>query len=114
VSGVLAPGPPDRRQAADEFRESMRSLGWIEGRTVSIEYRFDDGDPALLSANAAAFVAEKVDVIVSVGSTPMQPAKPCRRSRSSWIQAIQSLWASSPGSRGRAATSPAFSYKTIA
>ena len=63
---VLAPISPEQsRRSVDDFREGMRSLGWIEGSNVSIEARFANGDPALLSANAADLVAERVDVIVA-------------------------------------------------
>ena len=66
--GVLAPisiSPEQSGGGVNEFREGMRSLGWIEGSNVSIEARFANGDPALLSANAADLVAERVDVIVA-------------------------------------------------
>ena len=65
---VLAPisaSPEHGGWSVDDFREGMRSLGWIEGNNVSIEARFANGDPALLSANAADLVAERVDVIVA-------------------------------------------------
>jgi putative ABC transport system substrate-binding protein len=54
--------------ARDEFREGMRSLGWIEGSTISIEDRLANDDPARLSANAAEFAAAKVDVIVAIAA----------------------------------------------
>ena len=66
--GVLAPLSPeqtDYRQSVDAFRAGMRDLGWTEGGNVVIEVRYGNGDLALMSANAAAFVAEKVDVIVA-------------------------------------------------
>jgi putative ABC transport system substrate-binding protein len=62
-------------QAGDEFREGMQSLGWIEGSTISIDYRFANGDPALLSASAAELAAAKVDVIVAFGPLPTQTAR---------------------------------------
>src|SRR5215468_12165781 len=68
--GVLAPLSPEQsRQGVDYFRAGMRELGWTEGGNVVIEVRYGNGDPALWSANAAAFVAEKVDVIVAVANT---------------------------------------------
>ena len=76
--GVLAPLSPeqtDYRQSVDAFRAGMRDLGWTEGGNVVIEVRYGNGDLALMSANAAAFVAEKVDVIVAYGNT----AEPARR-----------------------------------
>ena len=61
--------------ASGEFREGMRSLGWIEGSTISIEDRFADGNAARLSAQAAEFVAAKVDVIVAIDSAPAGAAR---------------------------------------
>ena len=64
--GVLAPlSPEQNRESVDAFRTGMHALGWIDGGNVSIEVRFANGDPALLSANAAAFVAAKVDLVVA-------------------------------------------------
>ena len=75
--GLLHPNSLEQGGAwsRDEFREGLRSLGWIEGRTVSIEYRFANGDPALLSANAADLVAAKVDVIVAFSGFAAQAAR---------------------------------------
>src|SRR5215470_7169166 len=76
--GVLAPLSPeqtDYRQSLDVFRAGMRELGWTEGGNVTIEVRYGNGDPALWSANAAAFVAEKVDVIVAISGNTAEPAR---------------------------------------
>jgi putative ABC transport system substrate-binding protein len=67
--GVLAPLSPEQSPGVDVFRAGMRELGWTEGGNVVIEVRYGNGDPALWSANAAAFVAEKVDVIVAIANT---------------------------------------------
>src|SRR5215470_1532569 len=69
--GVLAPLSAEQSPGVDAFRAGMRELGWIEGVNVVIEVRYANGDPALMSAIAAAFVAEKVDVIVAFGSAAM-------------------------------------------
>src|SRR5215472_1019133 len=69
--GVLSPLSPEQgRQGVDYFRAAMRALGWIEGGNVAIEVRYANADPALMSAIAAAFVAEKVDVIVIFAAFP--------------------------------------------
>ena len=50
------------------FVERLRQLGWIEGRTVTIEYRWSEGRPERVAEAAAEFVRLKVDVIVATGS----------------------------------------------
>jgi putative tryptophan/tyrosine transport system substrate-binding protein len=45
--GVLMPFPKDNaegRARIAAFLEELRQLGWIDGRNVKIEYRFDAGD----------------------------------------------------------------------
>ncbi len=46
----------------------MRELGWIEGRTVEIEYRWAEGRHEREAEIAAEFVRLKVDLIVTNGS----------------------------------------------
>ncbi len=46
----------------------LRELGWIEGRTIAIEYRWSQGRTERYAEIAAEFVRLKVDVIVTVGS----------------------------------------------
>jgi putative tryptophan/tyrosine transport system substrate-binding protein len=50
------------------FVQRLRELGWIENRTVAIEYRWDEGRPERDAEIAADFVHQTVDVIVSRGS----------------------------------------------
>src|SRR5438067_50788 len=49
------------------FVQRLGELGWIEGRTVAIEYRWGEGRPERFAEIAAEFVRLKVDVIVSTG-----------------------------------------------
>jgi putative ABC transport system substrate-binding protein len=53
----------------------MRSFGWIEGKTIAVDYRFAYGDPARLSANAADLAAAKVDIIVAIAAAPAIAAR---------------------------------------
>jgi len=49
----------------------LRELGWIEDRTVAIEYRWSEGRPERIAEVAAEFVRLKVDVILTNNlSTP--------------------------------------------
>ena len=50
------------------FAQRLRELGWIEGRTVTIEYRWAEGRTERFREIAAEFARLKVDVIVTVGS----------------------------------------------
>ena len=50
------------------FVERLRELGWIEGRTIAIEYRWSEGRPERNAEIAAEFVRLKVDVIVTFGT----------------------------------------------
>jgi putative ABC transport system substrate-binding protein len=52
----------------DAFVARLRELGWIEGSTVAIEYRWSQGRTERYAEIAAEFVRLKVDVIVTVGS----------------------------------------------
>jgi putative ABC transport system substrate-binding protein len=45
----------------------LSELGWIEGRTIAIEYRWAEGRPERYAEIAAEFVRLKVDIIVTVG-----------------------------------------------
>ena len=53
-------------------------LGWIEGRTVAIEYRWADGQSERLAEIAAEFARLKVDIIVTGGTPAVAAAKQAR------------------------------------
>ena len=53
----------------------LRELGWIEGRTVAIEYRWAEGRIERAAEIADEFVRLKVDVIVTSGTLNVIAAK---------------------------------------
>src|SRR3954469_19606917 len=57
------------------FVQRLRELGWIEGHTVAIEYRWAEGRPERYAEIAAEFVQRQVDVIVTAGTAPVVAAK---------------------------------------
>ena len=68
IIGFLGPGTPSAWGAwTAAFVQRLRELGWIEGRTLAIEYRWAEGSPERFGEIAAEFVRLKVDVIVTVG-----------------------------------------------
>jgi putative ABC transport system substrate-binding protein len=57
------------------FVQRLRELGWIEGRTIAIEYRWAEGRAERAAEIAAEFVRLKVDVIVGTATPPTIAAK---------------------------------------
>jgi putative ABC transport system substrate-binding protein len=57
------------------FERRLRELGWSEGRTLAIEYRWAEGRSDRLAEIAAEFVRLKVDVIVTYATAPTLAAK---------------------------------------
>ena len=49
------------------FAQRLRELGWVEGRTIAIEWRWAEGRSGRFTEIAAEFVHLKVDVIVTSG-----------------------------------------------
>ena len=57
------------------FAQRLRELGWIDGRTVAVEYRWGEGRSERFTELAAEFVRLKVDVIVTEGPASVVAAK---------------------------------------
>jgi putative ABC transport system substrate-binding protein len=57
------------------FVQRLRELGWIEGRTIAIEYRWVEGREELFAEGAAELVRLKVDVIVTSVTTAVIASK---------------------------------------
>jgi len=55
--------------------QRLRELGWIENRTMAIEYRWTDGRNERYAQLAAELVRLNVDVIVPLGSPAIVAAK---------------------------------------
>src|SRR5262245_50144282 len=59
----------------ETFREELIKLGWIEGKNITIEYRFAEQKPERLRELATDLVRLKVDLILVVGAQPASAAK---------------------------------------
>jgi putative ABC transport system substrate-binding protein len=73
--GILMPlreSDPQSQSRLAVFSQTLRQIGWIEGKTIVFEKRFSDGDPARLPALAAELVHANVDVIVSQAAEPIE------------------------------------------
>jgi len=63
---------PARHEA---FRQGLRALGWVEGKNITIEYRFADGKRDRLLELAYELVNLKVELIVTGGPAPTRAVK---------------------------------------
>jgi len=68
LSSTSETDPEGQRRTA-ALRQGLRELGWIEGRTIEIDYRWVAGDPGRARALAAELVASKPDVIIASPSS---------------------------------------------
>jgi putative ABC transport system substrate-binding protein len=59
----------------EPFRQELSKLGWIEGKNLTIEYRFAEGRPENQDELAVELVRLKVDLIVVAGVGPALAAK---------------------------------------
>jgi ABC-type uncharacterized transport system substrate-binding protein len=74
--GLLVPGTPASHghwYAATVQR--LRELGWVEGSTITVEYRWAEGFGERLPELAAELIRSKVQVIVTGGSSAVIAAK---------------------------------------
>jgi len=63
--GVLAPDTP-AGPWVDAFRQGLRDLGYVEGQTIALDIRWDEGKRERFTDFAAELVARQVDIIVAV------------------------------------------------
>jgi putative ABC transport system substrate-binding protein len=74
--GVLLPGAPaawSRRTKA--FLDGLSELGYVEGKTIAIEWKWGDDQFDTLSGLAADLVRSNVDVIVTGGTSATKALK---------------------------------------
>jgi len=75
VGFIVAGTPLSHGQWVAAFVQRLRELGWIEGRTIAIEYRWGEGRNERFAEIAAEFVRRKVDVIVTSATAAVVVAK---------------------------------------
>jgi putative tryptophan/tyrosine transport system substrate-binding protein len=73
--GFLGDSPGVFPDAIEAFRQGLRDLGYVEGRTVAIEYRWTEGKPERMRELAEELVRLKVDVIMAPSSIHTAGAK---------------------------------------
>lgn len=78
VIGALlsgAPASPAFEARLKAFRKGLEASGWIEGKTVRIEYRWAASEESNLNRYAAELVALKPDVILANGTSAVRALK---------------------------------------
>ena len=76
--GYLNPGFPGLTSVGltvTGLREGLRDIGYVEGETIKIEYRWGLGQPETLPGLAEELVRLKVDVLVAAGPPSVKAAK---------------------------------------
>jgi putative ABC transport system substrate-binding protein len=66
----------------DAFREGLRKNGLIEGKNISVEWRYAEYKPAALSRLVSELIVKKVEIIVADGTQAVLAAKTVTRYRS--------------------------------
>jgi putative ABC transport system substrate-binding protein len=98
---------PFSQRSVSAFAQALRSLGWVEGKNIVIDYRFAAGDPTLYNTYAAELVGLAPDAILASPGTSvvaLQEQSTLYRSYS-YLCPIPSGKALFRASRGPAATS---------
>ena len=52
----------------EAFRQGLRDLGYVEGKNINIDYRYDEGKPGRLQELAEELVRLKVDILLAMDS----------------------------------------------
>jgi ABC-type uncharacterized transport system substrate-binding protein len=73
--GILGSGSAAWSHLVSALMQRLRELGYIENRTVAIEYRWTEGRDERYAAMAAELVGLKVDIIVALGTPAIVAAK---------------------------------------
>jgi putative tryptophan/tyrosine transport system substrate-binding protein len=74
--GILRINTPETVEpTATGFKEALAALGLVDGRTIRLEFRLAEGDPARFPELAAALVRDKPSVIVANGLAAARAAQ---------------------------------------
>ena len=76
--GFLHPGSPPPAPLPpiiEAFREGLRDIGYVEGRTIAVEYRWAPGRPEALPGLAAELIRLRVDVLFVASPAALRAAR---------------------------------------
>ena len=75
IGFLLANSPSTISARVEALRQGLRELGYVEGKTIVIEWRSAEGKLDRLPALAAELVRLKVNIIVTSGPSATRSAK---------------------------------------
>ena len=75
IGNIIGASPSYSLARTDAFRQGLRELGYVEGKSIILEWRYAEGKPDRLPALATELVRLNVDIIVSSGATPTRATK---------------------------------------
>src|SRR5215470_7869860 len=64
--------PAEAASAVGGFRQGLNDVGYVEGKNVTIEYRWAEGSYDRLPALAAELVGRRISVIAGTGGSDRQ------------------------------------------
>src|ERR1044071_5969823 len=66
---------PQTKLRLDEFRQGLRDLGYVEGKTVNIDSRYADGKPERLPQLAEDLIHLKINILLASNATVARAVK---------------------------------------
>jgi putative tryptophan/tyrosine transport system substrate-binding protein len=75
IIGILGSSSAAWSHWLGAFVQRIRELGWIENRTITIDYRWTEGRNDRYAEFSAEFVRRKIDVILPLGTPAIIAAK---------------------------------------
>ena len=66
---------PHNTLGLEALRQGLRELGYVEGKNIIIDYRYDEGKPGRLQELAEELIRLKVDVLLAMDSNSARAAK---------------------------------------
>src|SRR5215813_7023340 len=89
VVGALAPDDVETVARSAAFEQALAALGWTNGGTIAIDYRWIANDPALAQKTAVEMVALAPDVLLASSNVVIAPlARATRTIPMVMVQAI--------------------------
>jgi hypothetical protein len=112
----LSADDPQVRLRMDAFLQTLRQLGWIEGRNIQVDFRFGDGDNDKIRKYAEELVVLAPDVIMTPSSATMGALLHVPKLYQSCLRLflIQSVQVSSRAWRALGAMQPALLFSSTA